>query len=77
MDEIDKAIKKRTKEKQEEIDQEESSDESDKGCGATEKVIKQDEKKLCQWMKNVKDLHTLNIVLMIKYIQFTDGANIF
>jgi len=52
--EIDKAIKKRTKEKQEEIDQDESSDESDNGCGATEKVIKQDEKKLCQCINGVE-----------------------
>ena len=52
--EFDKAIKERTKEKQEEIDQDESSDESDNGCGATEKVIKQDEKKLRQCINGVE-----------------------
>ena len=53
-EEFDKAIKKRTKEKQEEIDQDESSDESDNGCGATEKVFKQDEKKLRQCINGVE-----------------------
>ena len=52
--EFEKAIKKRTEEKQDEIDDDESSDESDNGCGATEKVFKQDEKKLRQCINGVE-----------------------
>jgi hypothetical protein len=51
---IEKAIKKRIEEKREEIDEDESSDESDNACGATEKVFKQDDKKLRQCINAVE-----------------------
>ena len=50
----EKAIKKRIEEKKDEIDDDESSDESDNECGVTEKVIKQDEKKLRQCINGVE-----------------------
>jgi hypothetical protein len=50
----EKAIKKRTEEKKDEIDEDESSDESDNECGVTEKVFKQDEKKLRQCINGVE-----------------------
>mgnify|MGYP001210352321 CR=1 FL=1 len=51
---IEKAIKKRIEEKREEIDEDESSDESDNACGATEKVFKEDDKKLRQCINAVE-----------------------
>ena len=50
----EKAIKKRIEEKKDEIDEDESSDESDNECGVTEKVLKQDEKKLRQCINGVE-----------------------
>ena len=51
---MEKAITKRIEEKQEEIDDDKSSDESDRACGATEKVLKEDDKKLCQCINGVE-----------------------
>jgi hypothetical protein len=53
-DEIQKVIKKHIEEKKDDIDDDESSDESDNECGVTEKVFKQDEKKLRQCINGVE-----------------------
>ena len=42
MREIQKAMKKHTEEKKDEMNDDKSSDESDNACGVTEKVLKQD-----------------------------------
>ena len=68
---IERAIKKRIEEKQEEIDDDESSDESDNACGATEKVFKEDDKKLRQCTNGVE------CEGCDYFEQSTDGANIF
>jgi hypothetical protein len=52
--EIQKVIKKHMDEKQDDIDQDESSDESDNEGGVTERVFKQDEKKLRQCINGVE-----------------------
>ena len=62
-DKIQKAVKKHMDEKQNDIDKEDSSDESDNQCGITEEVTKRNFANVLVVL-NVKDVNTLNVVLL-------------
>ena len=50
-EEMQEAIKKRMDEKQIEIDDQDSIDDSNNECGDTEKVMKQGSKNLCEYIR--------------------------